>query len=413
MALLYYMQSVCDYYHFKVVAINVEHGIRGESSILDTNFVKDYCSSHSIPLFCYTINSLEKAKEYKMGIEECARKLRYDCFFDCIERGNCDLIATAHHLGDNLESVLLNLFRGASIKGIKGINEVYKDKIIRPFLSVSKSDILEYIAQNDVPFVTDETNFDDDYTRNFLRLNVIPTIKQVFPDAEKSVGRLSLIAKEEDEFLDGLSHKVLKRTPDGYLIPISTPDVIFKRATIIALKELGLQKDWEKTHIDSVLSLKNLENGSIAILPKNICAIREYENVVLYLKEDALQTEIPFALGDIPFQKTTISIKKVEKLVNLKDGLYFDLDKIPKTAIIRTKREGDKFTKFGGGTKSLGDYLTDKKVPYRLRDSIPLIADGNVVYVIGGVEISQQVKVTDTTKTIVKFQQGGNTSEKR
>ena len=173
---------------FNVVAINVEHGIRGENSVKDTEFVKKFCDDNGVNLFCYSVDSLTYASENKLSIEQAARKLRYDCFFDALNKGLCDKVATAHHLSDLTESVLINVFRGTGIKGVVGIKN-YNDKIIRPFLNVKKQDIDEYLKENDIPFVTDETNLLDDYTRNRVRHFVVPEIKKIFPEVEKSIAR--------------------------------------------------------------------------------------------------------------------------------------------------------------------------------------------------------------------------------
>lgn len=403
MALIHYMQGACKSLPFKVVAINVEHGIRGQESKLDSAFVKDYCDKNHIPLLTYEVDCIKHADEQKLSLEQSARILRYECFFDAIEKGFCDKVATAHHADDNAESVLFNLFRGTSTKGVAGIKEQYLDKIIRPFLSIDKSQIEQYVKENDIPFVTDKTNFCDDYSRNFLRLNVIPKIKKLFPESSKSILRFSKIAREEDEFLDELAKNNLMFEEGAVKIPLTLHKVLLSRAIIIALKELGLDKDWEKVHVDSVVSLCKMQNGDRISLPKDIVAIKEYDKVVLFKKIYTPTPIIPFEIGEFQFGESKIVIEKVSPPLNLKDGFYLDLDKVPKTAVIRTKQEGDLFTKFGGGTKSLGDYLTDKKIPKRKRDLLPLLADGKNVLCIFDLAISKQAKVDKDTKQIIKL----------
>ena len=163
MALINYLVTNSQKYSIKVVALNVEHGIRGDASLRDSAFVKNYCESHKpyIPLLEYKVNALKKAKDEKITVEQAARILRYECFFDAIKTGNCDAVVTAHHSSDNLESVLFNLFRGTGLKGLTGIKD-FDGKIFRPFIKVSKAEIEEYVAQNSIPFVTDESNFSDD-----------------------------------------------------------------------------------------------------------------------------------------------------------------------------------------------------------------------------------------------------------
>ncbi len=404
MALLHYTFLNAKKFEINVIALNVEHGIRGESSISDTAFVKDYCSKNDIPLLTYSVDSVNNAKQNKLSLEQSARILRYNCFFDAIACKKCDAVATAHHQSDNLESVLFNLFRGTSLKGVSGITQDYDGKIVRPLLNVSKAEIDEYVKTNDIPFVTDESNFDDDFTRNHLRLNVIPKIKEVFPEVEKSVSRFSSIAKIEDEYLDQVAHSILSIEQSVCKIRLGNHKAISSRAVIIALKELGLEKDWEKVHVDGVLDLEQSQNGSVIHLPKGIVAVREYDDIVIFKKDDFFLSSIPFSIGEHKFGKTKISITPLLRSgIDLKNGFYADLKKIPKTAIIRTKLDGDVFTKFGGGTKKLCDYLTDKKIPLRLRDTLPVLADGNTILLIFGLAVSNLIKVDESTENIVKF----------
>lgn len=403
MALLHYLNNASKTNGFNVVAINVEHGIRGEASLKDTAFVKDYCSNKNIELICYSVNSLEKAKKENLSVEQAARILRYQCFLDCIENGKCDKVATAHHAGDNAESVLFNLFRGTGLKGLSGIKAEREDGIIRPLVKLSKQEIERYLKDNNIPFVTDETNLSCDYTRNFIRLNVLPKIKEIFPEAEKSINRFSEIAELENDYLDLQSENIISRLADCAKIAIPAHKAVFSRAVIKALQHLGIEKDWEKTHVDDVYALSLNQNGSQVHLPKNVIAVKEYESVVLYKNKSTLAQETPFCLGEINFNDQVLHVEKIQGKVDLKSGLYADLDKIPKGAIIRTKKDGDVFKKFGGGTKSLGDFFTDKKLPKRLRDETPLIAVQNQVLAIFGLAVSDLIKVDEKTISVIKI----------
>lgn len=403
MALLHYAFNNEKSLGIKVIALNVEHGIRGKTSVSDSLFVKEYCRKYGIPLLEYKVNSLKKAKAEKLTVEQAARILRYECFYDAINSGKCDVIATAHHLRDNFESVLFNLFRGTGIKGLKGIND-YDGKIIRPFIKVSKAEIESYIKENAIPFVTDETNFDENLTRNFIRQNIIPKIEQVFPEAESCIARLSESAKIDDEYLELEADKVLSVSDNAISIPKDVHKAIFFRAVVKALKYFGITKDWEKVHLESAYSLTEKETGSYITLPKGVKAIREYDKIVFTKSEDGDSSFLPFKVGTVTFNGEVLKIEKIlTKDVDLKSGLYLDLDKLPKNSVIRTKQNGDVFTKFGGGTKLLSDYLTDKKIPLRFRNKLPLIASGNEIYGIFGVAISDKVKVTSATKDIIKI----------
>ena len=407
MALLHYATNSCRAFRIKAVALNIEHGIRGENSLRDSAFVKNYCNSHGIPLLEYSVNAPEKAKKEKIPVEQAARILRYECFFDAVSAGKCDAVFTAHHSSDNLESVLFNLLRGTGLKGLTGIRD-FGGIIFRPFIKVSKAEISEYVKQHDIPYVDDETNFCDDYSRNFLRLNVIPKIKEIFPEAEKSVLRLTETLKAEDDFMETLAKDAVFKDGDGYYILTDTPRAVMARAVIYALKNLGLTRDYEKIHVDDVCALIEKENGKTVSLPLNIKAAKEYDKITLYkeLPEDGeLSAAILFTTGLHAINGRTINVIPCETVsdAELKTGLYADLDKIPLTAEIRFKKQGDRFTKFGGGTKSLSDFLTDKKIPLKDRNKILLVADKNDVLVINGIAVSHKVRVDKSTKKVVKF----------
>ncbi len=404
MSLLYYMLNNANLYSIKVIALNIEHGIRGESSVSDTEFVKKYCNENNVPILTYSVDSIKKAKEDKLSIEQAARILRYKCFQDAINSGKCDKVATAHHLSDNTESVLFNLFRGTGLSGLTGIKPTREDNIVRPLISVSKAEIDDYIKQNAIPFVTDETNLSNDYTRNYIRNEIIPKIKLEFPELDRSIARLATVAEQENSYLDEQADAFVKEADFGAKITLPCPIALLARATIKALKLLGVTKDWEKSHIDGVTALIGNENGSAMSLPKSIIAVKEYDGIVFYKQTENLNTSKPFSIGITQLHNKVINIELVERQgLNLANGLYADLDKIPQHALLRTRTQGDLFTKFGGGTKSLGDFMTDKKIPLRLRNDIPLLANGNEILCVFGVAISDKVKVDENSKRIIKL----------
>ena len=402
MCLLHSLNAQKDALGISVVALNVEHGIRGQESLSDTAFVKDYCAKSSIELLTYQVDALSHSQANKLSLEESARILRYECFNDALQKAKCDKIATAHHQSDNAESILFNLFRGTGAKGASGIKPNFKDKIVRPLLNVSKERIDEYVAKNNLPFVTDATNFDDDYTRNFIRLNIIPKIKQIFPEFESSLARFSELSEIDENYLSQVAKDSLIENDGAYSVALPCPLAIFGRACILAMKNLGVKKDWEKTHVDDAFSLCEKENGASVNLPKGIIAVREYDQITFYKEQKKEDEVLPFTIGTTIFNGKALDVKQVTS-PDLKKGLYIDLDKLPEGAIIRAPKEGDVFTKFGGGTKKLCDYLTDKKIPQRLRQNLPVIAKESTVYAIFGVAISEKVKIDNNTKNIVRL----------
>ena len=408
------MDSVCLLYNlleatknidFNLVAINIEHGIRGESSAQDSHFCANLCDKLGIKLISYKVDTPTFAAKNALSIEEAARTLRYSCFFDCIEKGNCDKVAVAHHLSDNAETILFNIFRGSSLSGAGGIaNVTFGDKIIRPFLNVTKEEVRLYVDKHAILYVTDETNFDEQYTRNFIRLSVLPTIKKAFPKAEEALSRFAESCRQDDEFLYELAKKELKLSQTQVSIPCSIAYPIFSRAIILTLKHFGITKDYTKANIDDVQALTSNQTGKMVNLPKGIYAVREYENIIIRKAQDTDFSPIPFEAGNIRILSYNIETKPIDKSkIVFGDGLYFDLDKLPSDLVIRRKQDGDRFIKFNGQSVSLKKFLTDKKLPAHQKRNLLVVAKENLVYIIINVEISRLLMIDKDTKNSVKL----------
>ena len=377
-----------------IKAVNIDHSIRGEESVRDSEFVKDYCKKVGVELRFFKVDAVKYSKENGLSVEEGARLLRYNAFETLLKEKFCNVIATAHHLSDNFETVLFNLFRGTSTKGLIGIPDK-RNGFIRPLINVTKKEIDDYVLKNNLPFVEDSTNTNVDYTRNYLRCEVIPKILEKFPTAEVSVKRLGEISKEENDFLDELSNSYLEFCDGKYLLPISLSPILLKRAAKTILYNLGIKKDYESIHFNDIIKLTSLNNGSKITLPQNVVAVKEYDKLAFYIEtEKQICKPLNYKVGKFKFLGKSLEISKNP----LDNALVFDGDKIPNNAVIRTKRDGDIFKKFGGGTKKLKDYLIDKKIPRANREELPLLAVDDKILLIFGVEISDEIKITDSTK---------------
>ena len=163
--------------------------------------------------------------------------------------------------------------------------------------------------------------------------------------------------------------------------------IVADYACINALKQMGIKKDYEKKHVEAILKLKSAKNGTCVDLPYNIKAVRDYDKITLYKKEECVSFNVPFKVG-----KSVVGNREIE-VCKGKGKLTFDLKKIPQGAVLRTREEKDRFKPFGGGSKKLKKYLIDKKIPARQRDNLILLANGNNVLLIVGLEISDDVKV--------------------
>ena len=388
MALLHYLKTHGESLGITLSALNCDHGIRGEASERDSAFVAAYCGGNCIELHSF------KAEKGKFKSENEARVWRQSCYNAVLKEDKADLIATAHHLNDNAETVLFNLARGTYLSGMTGITDMPLLKIIRPLIGCSREQIDEYIKENNVPFVTDESNFTDDYTRNKLRHNVLPALDEAVHGAAGNIFRFSRLAAEDEEYFERQVGQVLVcRNCYGYLIKQCSEKVIFRRAALKIVAAFYGRKDYTAEQFNRLFDLQSAGNGKkFEFL--GLTAIKEEGGV-------AIVEEVEKECGETPFKDNISS----DGICEWGDSagrsevkkLRFDLDKIPDGAVIRFKREGDKFAKFGGGTKSLSDYLTDKKVPQSVRSKLPLVCDGNEVLIVGGVEISDKIKVDDGT----------------
>ncbi len=404
-ALLHYLKNGETERGYFLSAIHCEHGIRGEESLADMQFVQALCKEWGISLKVVREDCPARARMEKTSLETAARNFRYEQFDSLLRSGEADYIATAHHRGDLAETVLFRLCRGSALTGaaaIKAENGGY----LRPFLAWSKEEILAYVSQNGLVFREDSTNLQTDATRNKLRLEILPKLEEVIPKAAENLARFALLAKEDDELLYRLAGALLIKE-EGVVVKFSAEKPLFTRACLIALKELGLEKDYTSAHLAALFSLQGLERGATIVLPRNYRAKKGEKGILFYLEEG----EAPIPKNDeAPFALTGYDGGRYEVNLDLtppKEGyggrvLRVDAEKIPATAKFRFRREGDYIYRFGGGKKSLKKFFNEEKIPPRERAYLPLIAEAcGEVYAVCGVEISDKVAVDERTKSTI------------
>lgn len=403
-SLLHYLNSIKEDLDIELVAVNIDHQIRPTSAD-DTAFVADFCRKNRIRCYKFKVNALEIAKEQKLCLEEAARIARYKAFDALVEKGYVDKIALGHHTQDQAETILLNIFRGAGLKGASGM-KTKQGIYVRPMLNTSKDEIYAYAGINQLEHVEDETNGDNDYSRNFLRNEIMPKIRQHWKNIDNNLIGFSKICKQDDEYIESqisfddlILEKNLARIP---LYEFAYPESITSRILRKAFSYLNKLKDIEKKHLDLIKGLvASGENGTKISLPNNIKASLEYDYLTLSVTE-VKQKPVPkdFKTCETVFENYgKIKVKKSSKYtIGNNNEWVIDAKKLPETAKWRTRELGDVFTKFGSGEKKLKDYFIDMKIPNRLRSDIPVLADGKEIYCVLGYEISDKVKVDETTK---------------
>ena len=398
MVMLHMFASLSPRPDFYVVTVN--HGIRQEAAS-DCKFVADYCNKLGVECKTVTVDVPSYCEQNKLSVETGARILRYQV----LDSSECDFVCLAHNANDNVETVLMHILRGSGAKGAAGIKPV-NGKYFRPLLNFTREQIECYAKENNVPFVQDTTNDDVNYTRNFIRHKVMPLLTELNPSAQQNILRFASNVEQDDEYLDSLADvSAVKFDGKSARIPqklLLQPRAIAYRVLSKVFNSLGVFYDIEKTHFDAIINIAANVGGKRVNLPFGYVAVNDYDFVTIVKNRLPSKHDLPLEIFEIPFKlgrtETPLGVVEVSEHP-LPDSLRLDVNKIPNTAVFRTRRQGDVFTKFGGGTKTLKDYLIDKKIPQRERDRLTLVADGSDVLVICEVEISDSVKVDNNAKT--------------
>ena len=405
-SLLHYLKAQEKNFGYILSAVHCEHGIRGEESLADAEFTKQLCQEWDVPLSMYREDCPARAKRDKESLETAARNFRLEVFSSILNAGKADFIATAHHKNDDAETVLFRLARGTSLSGVGGMS-VMNEKIVRPFLGWNKAEILVYAKENGLCWREDRTNAELDATRNKLRAVALPALEKAVPGAIRNLVRFASIAKEDDELLYEMAKELVLEEKEGVFVAFSDKKPLFRRACLLALKKLGVEKDYTSLHLENAYALQFLHRGAKQNFPNGVEAVRKEKGLLFYKVEEKTWTkneEVPFHENGFDGGRYEVNcfLTPIEERNEWK-VLRADRDKIPPTAVFRFRKEGDYITSFGGGTKSLKKFFNEKKVAVDAREYLPLIAEknGGEVYAVCGVEISERLKVTaDTKKTL-------------
>lgn len=405
--LLYILNSLKDEFGIKIHAAHLNHCLRGQESDRDEAFVRDFCCEHSIKLSVRRVDILNEAKQYSKGIEEYARQVRYE-FFNSL----CSVksvIATAHNLNDCEETLLFNLARGSSLKGLCSIPPV-RENVIRPLIECTRDEIEDFCKQKNLGFVTDSSNLSDDYTRNKIRHNIIPLLKDINPAFDSATLRcidslrvdekyLSLKADElyNDIKLDFGYNAAILRKADVALSSRVISNIIYCKCGVMP----------EKKHINAMYSI--LDGGKTEF-PKGEYAIVKSD--ILYFLSD-LKTdpfdEIEITFDDDGYFRTnniTLEIKtectqKVYKELVLST---FDFDKIKGNLYLRKRKQGDKITlPVRKVTKTLKKLFNEMEIIPEIRDSIYVISDEENVVWVEKIGVDLRVAPDNKTKNFVNI----------
>ena len=404
MALLHFLKEHQHDLDFEVVAITIDHSIREEAAA-DVRFVMEYCRENHIRAYKFKVDAPKISKEKGVSLETAARQARYGIFEALIEKNVIDRVALAHHKMDQAETILMHILRGSGANGVRGM-EARNGNYIRPMLTTDKSEVMDYVMANSVDYVTDKTNDDDTYSRNFVRNKVLLPLTKKWPGAVGSILNFSKSIIEDDNYINTqVFEDALIYEGKNVRIPLSYfmyHNAVVSRMIFGALKKIGVEEDIERKHIDMIIKLaREGENGNKINLPKSVSIYREYDYITISNQFREKQTlDLSFRCGSFPIANFgTLVVKNIKNSEIPKEALIVDADAIPRKARWRFRQEGDMFTKFGSGTKKLKSFFVDKKIPLRLRDDIPVLAVGNEILIVAGYEIAFNVKVSKKTES--------------
>ncbi|OIP60557.1 MAG: tRNA lysidine(34) synthetase TilS [Ignavibacteria bacterium CG2_30_36_16] len=416
---VFLLHMFCKYknkFKLEIGALHINHKLRGEASDKDEEYCKSLCSSLSVEFFSIKKDVKDYSSKNKISIEEAGRIIRYTAFERIAKKNNYNKIATGHHADDNAETVLLNFVKGAGPKGLSGI-PYKRGKIIRPLLVLSKNEIQLWLKNKNIETMTDETNLNSDFERNYLRNEIISRLKEKFnPSLEATFFRTSEIFRLQSELIARLSHDVSEKS---FYVSKHNLHLILKELSAVhpAIISASLKEKIEETFdtvlnfndVKKVLTLINNQRGHKTELPKGIICFREKDELI-FCEDNSKELFEPVSInigGTVEAFGKKISIKKVKKVdVSFKIGTeYLNGEKFTGNKfVLRVWQPGDKFIPLGmKGYKKISDFLTDQKISSnKKKEQLVLLHKEQIVWVVG-LRIDNRFKLADDTRKVLQL----------
>ena len=398
---------------FSVVVAHCNFHLRGEASDGDAEFVKQLSEKYQVPYYQVDFDTEREARERGVSIEMAARDLRYEWFERVADEADCELIAVAHNADDVVETFFLNLMRGAGLQGLSGMAEL-RGRVVRPLLQVSRKQIMEYVAENELDYRIDATNLETVYTRNKIRHNVVPQLTEINPsfldtmannmrfiasaqgiveayaaEAYKRVVteegeriRFDLKALRECEGVDTLLFMWLSRYGFG-------SDVVMQLYR--SLDDIAGKQFYSQTH-RLVIGKESLE-----------LEVRSEELGVRSEEWEIENGESRVENGELKIEISEVDIEGFE-VVKLGNVACLDADKLQYPLVLRHWKKGDWFVPFGmKGRKKLSDFFADKKMNIIDKERVWLMVSGDDIVWVVGHRVDARYAVTDKTKRVKIF----------
>lgn len=414
--MIYILNELKSKIDFEIILAHLNHLHRKEAKN-DENLVEKTAEDLNLEFFTKARSMDDYAKKHGLSSEDAGRRLRYEFFNDLAKEYKNPKIAVAHNKDDQAETVLMRIIRGTGLDGLKAM-DYRTGNIIRPILDIKKSEIMAFLDSKNIPYAIDHTNFENDYTRNKIRLDIIPKLEEINPKAIDQIYSLSELARDDLSILDRVIDEKFKRLAKASQDKIIFDKDKFDRTDRATLRRIirkavevlnGEIKDISRDNIDEFLTIRDLANGKKIIKDKLILR-KNYNSYVLELHKTKESFGQECELGDtdsLSFYGLNIktSIINTNKYEKSKTKAYFDYDKLSFPLKVRTRRNGDRFVPLGHTSeKKLKDFFIDQKIDREKRDKIPLILSGDKIIWLTYLRMSDEFKVTESTKRILKIE---------
>ena len=401
MALLEAMREISPKFGFDVAAAHFNHKLRGEESDRDEQFVREYCGFREIPCYFDSRDVKAYALAQGLGIEESARDLRYNFFSDKAAEIGAAFIVTGHTADDNTETMILNLVRGAGTAGFGGIPPI-RGNIIRPMLSVTRDEVEALVNEREIPHVKDSTNKLDCYTRNKIRLSVIPVLKEINPRLNEAAFSAAEISRADEKYLSEQADRFISQNCEKSR---ANAAAIFELPAAISgrvIKKLYSEdKSLSNKHVKAVLNLCKTANPSASVSLPGMTVFREYEDIVFERNSQRLEEsdfkpihplcDTIYEIGGTGLYFSCKTIVYDDIISRSATKFLFKSSEVCGKIVVRSRREGDTVRILGRkGTKTLKKLFIEQRVPERKRAFVPIIADDVGVLAIYGIGVSDR-----------------------
>lgn len=393
-------------YDFAMAHCNFQ--LRGEDSLRDEKFTEALAKKYGVIFHSITFDTTGTAKQQKKSVEETARDLRYAWFEELRVQHKYSFIVTAHHANDSIETVLMNFFRGTGIKGLHGILPK-QGKIVRPLLFAKKEILTAFAAENKLDFVTDYTNEQNDFTRNYFRNELIPSIKKVFPAVEENMlANIERFAGAEQLYSQALAlHKTKLLEIKGNEVHIPVLKLLQTKPLTTVLFEIIKEYNFTAHQTEEAAALLQSESGKyVQSATHRIIRNRKWLIISPNKTADAANILIESEDKTVLFSGGTLRIEKYST---------FDIDHTPLTAqidvsqikfplLLRKWKTGDYFYPLGmQKKKKLSRFLIDQKLSVTDKEKVWVLeSDRKIIWVIG-MRIDDRVKITGKTKAVLQL----------